>query len=565
MVTQNHLPYGTGSMSTPRTLRIVPGLFAGVLPLLLGPFSLTLFILQAGGWDRGIHLLKVAERPWGLFFWVCVGCTFALAFALFSLAVGRQVPVLLLLTLALLPWLAGVGLALYEVRVVTAMVGDVTAADQFTVLLSATSELLWMRLLGMWASTTLLLACVGGLVITGVGAPGAPEQDAASGVSRRLLEATVLLLLLGVGLTRISETRGLAQVLSALSTSGPAEMAPHLEEGARELRGIASLHSWALGALVLGAVALGVQRLTRRPRDVAGLAALGAMALVVAGTFWVDGRPLVRLEQRIEGVTRLDPVLAGLQLLPLGGNWPINDLEVVVTERELRGPAGTRVTWSEGDPALVDFLVRAHDEAEKVRPHIMYKRSAVSMDDSRLLSLALDARMTTHQLRRLIAAGIEAKLQVLTLLTKRNLDAEDDVSARFRAVAAAHPFLQRLGATMEAIPGAIRVYLPPAFQEASGSGRNRSPYSLWAGEVGAEREVRLSPWPAREGQEPVVLALSGPEEAASAPPKDRQRLYLRVREEAALVDVAHTVRRAQARGFTVVLTTAPPPAELPED
>jgi hypothetical protein len=37
-----------------------------------------------------------------------------------------------------------------------------------------------------------------------------------------------------------------------------------------------------------------------------------------------------------------------------------------------------------------------------------------------------------------------------------------------------------------------------------------------------------------------------------------------VKEEAALIDVAHAIRRARAHRFMVILTLTPPPGEFPE-
>ncbi len=212
------LLYGTGVMSTPRTPLIPPGFFAGVLPLLLSPFSLILFVLQNGGWDRATFLLGFMARPWGLYFWISTACALGVAAALYALASGRNVPLLLPVTLSLVPWLVGIGLALYHAREAMEFAAQVVPPDQLTVLVRATGDHLWMLVLGTWASTTLLLACAGGLVITGLEGLAASEAGAASAIIRRMLEALVLLLVAGVGLTHISEYRGLAQVMEALAT-----------------------------------------------------------------------------------------------------------------------------------------------------------------------------------------------------------------------------------------------------------------------------------------------------------------------------------------------------------
>lgn len=88
---------------------------------------------------------------------------------------------------------------------------------------------------------------------------------------------------------------------------------------------------------------------------------------------------------------------------------------------------------------------------------------------------------------------------------------------------------------------------------------------IWVGAVGAEREVSLIPQGGSEGQKPVVLWLSGPEGFMPSPPQSYEPLYLRVKEEASLLDVASALRQARRRGFAPVLTTAPPPTGLPED
>jgi hypothetical protein len=551
-------------MSTARLPRPLAGLFAGVLPLLLSPCSLTLFVLQHGGWNHALSILAVVERPWGLFFWFSTACALGLAAALFFLASGRDVPLLLPVTLALMPWLAGVGLALYNAQAAMEIVAQVSMPDQLTVLIRATGDQLWILLLGTWASATLLLACVGGLIITGLGGLGSPEEGAASAVIPRLLEALVLLLVAGVGLTHISEDRGLAQVLEALATAEPAEMAAQLEQGARELSGLAALRPWALGALVLGAAVLGAYLLTRRPKELPGLAALGTLALLVASTLWTDSRPLLRMARRIEAVLQPQRVPTGIQLLPFGGNWPVYESAVAVTAQGLTGVDGTRVDWSAGDQALTGFLLHAREEAERRSPRLMSKRSDLRINGWHALALALDERMTTPQLRRLLAAGEAAKLHLFTLLTKRNLDSQGDVSRQLRAVVSSHPFLQRLGALMDELPGAVGVFLPLAFEDEGREYHLGPAVGDWVGEVGTEREVRLARQSSREGHQEMVIALSGPEEAEIPPTKPMPRLYLYVKAEAALIDVVHAVRRAQGRGFLVALTATPPPGELPK-
>ena len=555
VATALRLFYAELPMPTPQKQSTLSGLFAGCLPLLLMPLSLILLAMLEV--DHLLAFIKLTKGPADLF-WVSGVCALALVFVLFHQGSGHPTPLLLPVTVALVPWLVSVRRAHGLVTEGIDGASRYRPDNELSLLLEYTYKLLEMQLLGAWVTATLLVACVGGLVIRPVDGHRASSRGTPSPRSLRALEIVGLLLLGGVLFTRIVETRGLAQIFGAVAYSEQTKLAGDLEDGAWALRGITVLYPLALGALALSLGALGVRRRASRPGDLAGLVAPVGLGLLMAGALWSAGRPLDRMEQSIEAVSRPSPALADLQLLPLGESRPINALEVIVTPGGLSGPGGTQVEWSAGEQALVEFLLSAHEDAERSRPVRTYRLNAIGAEDSRTLWLALDARLTTHQLRRLIDASIEAKLHGFDLLTKRDLDSQGDVSFHFRAVSSEHPLLRRLGATMEALPGTIRAYLPLAFE------KNQQKDRIWVGEVGAEREVRLLPWAGREGQKPVILSLSGAEQPLFRTNHEQFRpLYLHVKEEAALLDVASALRQARRRGFLPVLTTAEPSAVLP--
>ncbi len=338
-------------------------------------------------------------------------------------------------------------------------------------------------------------------------------------------------------------------------------MEARFAEAARAFGGIASLRPWALRALVLGAGVLGAYHLTRRPKALSDLAGLGTLTLLAAGILWANSRPMLRMERQLETILRPRLTPEGLRLLPFGGSWPANELDIAVTAHELTGPDGSRLAWSAGEQSLIDFLLNAYAVVEHRPARLMRKQDSLIKGGWRTLTLALDERMTTHQLRRLLAASSAAKLHTLILLTKRDRESQADVSGQLRAMFSHHPFLQRLGALMDARPGAVEVYLPQAFNDAWGT---RPAPPLWVGEVGPERALRLSQWPPRKGQEALVLTLEGSEKAVLPSTRLLPHLYLHVKEETALIDVAHAIRRARAHQFQVVLTVTPPPAEVPE-
>jgi hypothetical protein len=279
----------------------------------------------------------------------------------------------------------------------------------------------------------------------------------------------------------------------------------------------------------------------QKPRDTAALVSLVPLALVVAGVLWADGRPLARMAEAVEQASRAPTELAGLRLLPFGWERGAHRADVVATASGLSEPGGPEVPWSSGDKALTDLLRGVMAKVPRSEPP--------PSDAPSSIELAVDARVPVPQLLRLIDLATQVELTTLFLVGPRTPGAPGAPAS----LPGAPSFLWELATALKAMPGASRVLLLPMLQSSS--------FTLsgtWVGELGAEHRLILSEVQV-DTKETRTLDLTAPDPVIDESVPSHTLLYLTVTDQAALEDVAHAVRKAQAQGFEVLLSARPPP------
>jgi hypothetical protein len=537
-------------MSSRPKLKFLPGLIACILPLTLQPTCFFLLITSLGGIESLSLTLGMAGPAIHRVIALTVVCTLGLAGVLFFLGGGRKVPLVAPVVIAAVPWVMGVLAALTGASNTLEAVANVDPEDQLTLLSVGTGELICARLLGAWASATLMLAVAGGCFIAGGvrrlgSAPelGGPTQEAGGSAAdaveggNQLLEGVVPLLLALVGFLVAAESTELSKGLVAVGSVNPADKSTILVSLAEELRPNRLLRLGALGVLVLAGFTLGVRRLMQRPRSMLALASLVALFPVAAGVLWADGRPLARMTAAVEKISPVVPGLAEVRLLPFGREVGIYSVEVIASPRGLQWPDGKGVEWGAGDEALTDFLERARgnlpEEDRPAKGGLMDKLFRGSMPRSHL-TLAVDARLSVVELRRLLDLCTQVGLDTLYLVGTRGPDGAGVERVR-EVLEEAPPFIRSLVLALESGAGMVTVYLPSILHQV--------PYE--SASVGAGGIA---------GQEAL---------ASSEPAPSDSTLYLTITEQAALEDVALAVRKAHARGFQVVLSSQPPPSPPP--
>jgi hypothetical protein len=471
-----------------------------------------------------------------------VASTVLLALVLFFRASGRNVPLVLPVVLATVPWLAGVAGALRGARAVLEAVAGIPQDDRLLILMHGTGELICARLLGAWSSATLLLATAGALIIASLWHSGEEPTGADAGEQR--LEAGAALLLALVCALAAFESKGLSDVLIAASSTSPSDRVTLLAAGAHELRIPLMLRAGALAGLVLVALGLGGRGLMRQPRDTAALLSRVPLVLVVASILWADGRPLARMSEAVDQASQAPAVLSRLRLLPFGGEGSVSRVAVVATAEGLSQPGGPEVPWSSNDKALSDFLRGVTESVARQEPN--------PSDLSPSLELAVDARVPVSELRRLIDVATQLELPTLSLVGTSVPESEATAEPP-AAVAGAHPFLRQHVTLVKSTPGAAGVLLLPLLHSNA-----FTPSAVWVGELGAEHRILLSKVPV-DTKVTRTLELAGPDQPAEERVPGDTLLYLTVTDQASVEDVAHTVRKGRAQGFQVLLSARPPP------
>jgi len=516
-------------MSAPSKPSAAPGALAALLPLAIQPLIVMALVLQVGGLGE---LTLGVERA-GMATYLILGCAglaaLGLCVVLYLLASGRQLPLVVPVGLALVPWLVGSVASLHNGREMLAAIALASPRDQFTIFTVGSGEVLYARWFGAWATTGLLLATTGGLVLAALGRIARRAEEGAPRASPRLLEAGAVLVLSALSLLSAFEVSSLSETLIATGNVNPADKATILASGTYELQATLWARTGMRAALALAAALLVGWQLWRRPRDTAGLALLALLVLGGVGVVWVDGRPLSVLAQEVERLRHPAAELAGMRLLPLGSFRGVDKVELVATPEGLSRPGGAVLPWDAGQAEHVRLLQEATGalEGSGRRPQ-------------RHLELALDARLPVSALRRLLLASADAGVFALYLLSEQGTEARRET---LQALPQGCPLLVQLVAADMLGPGVAEVYLSPVL---STEGFSAAP--LWKAKVGPEPQLRLE-----HESGTRVLDLKAPDSSDRVPELSNAMLYLTFQEQASLENVAHAVRKAQALGFDVIL------------
>jgi hypothetical protein len=529
-------------MSSPRKRTLLPGLLGASLPLVLQAVGALLLFLWFARLDKSAPTFYLAQGTIQFIGLVSAGSTAALALVLFFLSAGRNVPAVVPVVLALVPWLAGLSRALKGTRSVIANVASGSQNEQCLDLIYGAGEVVGVRMLGVWSSTALLLATAGALFMArevSLGTSPAPGGLKAGG---RRLEAGVVALLALLCALATFESSELYQVLTGTAMVHEDYQTFVLFISSQELRAAQMARLAVLVGLVLAGLVLG-GRLMRRPRKPAAVLTLAPLVAVVAGILWADTRPMARMGEALEQVAQPPAPLSGLRLLSWGKNEDFLRLDVVATARGLSRLGGTEVPWSAGDEALIDVL--------QVPAGSLGRQESIWAPPSLTLEVAVEAGIPVSELRRLLDLTTQMELPSLCLVGRRIPESE---AARLSASLSGTPALLGQAATaLWSMPRATHVLLPPMLQV-----EGFNPGSTWVAELGAGHRVVLSKL-SGGASETLALVLSGPDPKPNEVVPQGTLLYLAVTEQASPEDVTSAVRRSQAQGFSVLLSARPPP------
>lgn len=288
-------------MSPVPKLRVLPGVAAGLLPLLFLAASGGLLVVWLGGLEAFSRILGMAGPSIHRVAAFTLAAMANLVMILFLVgAWWRSVPLALPVLMALVPWWRGVLGALRGMPPVFTAVASIAPEDRGLMLMQGAAELQCLRLLGAWASATLLLATAAGLLIASLRRRDAGEDAALSEAAERRLEAVLMALLAAVAWLAAFEALEVTRTFVAVAGADAADRDVLLAYGADQLKLLGLLRMGAVGGAVLAFLALGRRWMERQPRQTLALISLGLSVCLVAGTLGADGRPLARMRDAIE-------------------------------------------------------------------------------------------------------------------------------------------------------------------------------------------------------------------------------------------------------------------------
>ena len=520
-------------MGSTRNSRLLFALARGFLPWIVQVLAFIGLVVWLGGLDGLSETMAMAGRPVHRLNVLILVSTLALSAVLFLLASRGRIPAAAPLVLSTVPWLVGIWGSMRGTQEVIDVVQNVNPDNKAMILTQGSGEILSASLLGVWFSASLMLATAGALLLSAL----ERRSEPAPGAGSRLLEAGLALGLAIVCLLTAFETKALSLGLTSLASVEPAYKASVLAQAVQQVQLLSLLRMGVLAATGLLVIALGLGALRRPPRDTLALLALVPLVLVEAGALWAQGQPLLRMRQAVSQAVEPPVALAGVRLLPFGDDAPLSEVQAVAGERGLSRPgSGPELPWSSGDEALGDWLVAA---APRPDPEARGSQPA--------LQLAVDARVPISALRRLLDVASQRELPMLRLVGLREPPPRDTS----QEMSVLPPVLRQFILAQRATVSCARVLLPPMLQSPA-----FIPGSIWAGELGATHQVKLSE--SMGEQEARTLELTAPDPAPDERiPKDTV-LVLIVTEAASLEDVAHAVRKARLLGFEVLLSSRPP-------
>lgn len=299
-------------MLVPVNQKLLPTLGVAALPLAAVVVGVVAFTWWAGG-AAGLERVVSAAGPSVLVGVVAGVALMLVASALLVVeALGRRLPLLLVVMPALLPWLLGMTGAKGTVERLVETLPPVVGEESLPVLARGLGEGLVSRLVGTGLSAALLVGvAVGLLLVRRAPVGGSPRRPG------QRLDTVLSLVLGGVGLVVVLEVHQLFELLTALPHTGPAQRGALLAASTARLSALHTLHLSALGLLALLALAQVAWELRSGPRQGSQWPARLALAGVVAVVMGLDVQPLAPSEQGVQVTRLLRSLLPDSQALPL--------------------------------------------------------------------------------------------------------------------------------------------------------------------------------------------------------------------------------------------------------
>ena len=273
-------------MLVPPRLNTHPALLLSTLPLVAGVGS-ALALLSFVGRVQAGHMADTVGAYSALMVAGALGVMLLLSALLRTSPSTPPAPLVLLVGLAMLPWLLGIA-GTHEAmeKVLGALPTDVGAGAALAVLVPGTGEAMVTRMVGAWMSAALLVSVAGGLVLQH-GRAGLGTQP-----SGRLLGAALGLTLGCTAMLVALEAYHLFELLTTLSTQAPEARAGLVATGTAHLARLHELRSATLGALGVVALALVAWQFFLRPEAVTQWAGSLGLAALAATVLFLDTRPL---------------------------------------------------------------------------------------------------------------------------------------------------------------------------------------------------------------------------------------------------------------------------------
>ncbi len=261
------------------------------LPALLPPLAGVAagYALHAyvGGAGRVWAMADAAGPYSAMVVGAAVGLMCVLSLLLFTGPRTQPAPLVVLVGLALVPWLLGIAGTQDAMEKVLAALpgGGVDSRAALVALVSGTGTAMVTRLLGAWMSAALLGAVALGLVLQ----HWRTEQETRE--SGRLLGAALGLTLAGIALLVAIEAYDLFELLTPLATPTPG-LPGHITTVSAQLGNLYQLRSACLGALAVLALALVGWQFFLRPEAVSQWAGSLTLVVLAATALFLDTQPL---------------------------------------------------------------------------------------------------------------------------------------------------------------------------------------------------------------------------------------------------------------------------------
>lgn len=299
-------------MLVPVNQKVLPTLLVASLPPVAVVVAVAAYTWWAGG-APALERVVEAAGPSALVGVVGGVVLMLVASALLLVeALGRRLPLLLVVVPSLLPWLLGMTGAKGTLEQLVETLPPVVGEEALPVLARGLGESLVSRLVGTGLSAALLVGVAVGLLFV--------RREPVARASRRSgpwLDTLLGLALGGVGLVVVLQVHQLLELLTALPQTPAGEREALLAASTARLSALHTLHLGALGVLALVALAHVAWELLSGPRGGPQWASGLALAAVVGVVLGLDMQPLAPSEEGVEVTRMLRSLLPDARALPL--------------------------------------------------------------------------------------------------------------------------------------------------------------------------------------------------------------------------------------------------------